>query len=173
MNGILPLIQAMLVTTPGRWIAMAGSIPPSLLRRTPAPGEWSAFECLQHLVDVERSVFPVRVACFLEGRDFPGFDPDSEGTKADDAADALALANEFGRLRQQVLALLATLTTADLPRTARHQELGLVTLDQLLHQWVAHDLMHTVQGERALMQPFIEGCGPWLSYFADHVAAKS
>jgi hypothetical protein len=32
--------------------------------------------------------------------------------------------------------------------------------------------MHTVQGERAILQPFIEGCGPWKPYFADHVTAK-
>jgi hypothetical protein len=91
----------------------------------------------------------------------------------DGAADALTLAHAFGRLRQQSLALLAQLTPVDLSRTARHQELGPVTLDQLLHEWAAHDLMHTVQAERALMQPFIEGCEPWLPYFADHIAAKS
>jgi hypothetical protein len=34
--------------------------------------------------------------------------------------------------------------------------------------------MHTVQAERALMQPFVAGSGPWRGYFADHdVAAKS
>jgi DinB superfamily len=152
---------------------MAQSIPAPLLYRSPATEEWSALECLQHLTDAEQSVFPVRVVRFLERRDFPAFDPDSEGTKVDDAADAPALANECGRLRRQSLALLAKLTPADLPRTACHQELGLVTLEQLLHEWAAHDLMHTVQAERALMQPFIEGCGPWLPYFAAHVAAKS
>ena len=35
----------------------------------------------------------------------------------------------------------------------------------MIHQWAGHDLMHTVQGERALLQPFIEGCGPWKRYF--------
>jgi hypothetical protein len=29
--------------------------------------------------------------------------------------------------------------------------------------------MHTVQAERALMQPFIQGCGPWQVYFTDHL----
>jgi hypothetical protein len=29
--------------------------------------------------------------------------------------------------------------------------------------------MHTVQAERAMMQPFIRGCGPWLKYFVDHL----
>jgi hypothetical protein len=58
----------------------------------------------------------------------------------------------------------------DLPRTAMHPERGEVSLGELLHEWGAHDLMHTVQAERALLQPFIEGCGPWRPYFADHVA---
>jgi hypothetical protein len=53
---------------------------------------------------------------------------------------------------------------------ARHQELGIVCLNELLHEWAAHDLMQTVQAERALLQPFIQGCGPWQSYFEDHVA---
>jgi hypothetical protein len=170
MNDTLGSVRAVLVTTPDRWVTMAQSIPSPLLQRAPATGEWSAVECLQHLLDAEQSVFPLRVACLLEGRDFPAFDPDSEGTKLDGTADALALANEFGRLRQQNLALFAQLTPADLSRTARHQELGPVTLGQLVHEWAAHDLMHTVQAERALMQPFIEVCGPWLPYFADHVA---
>jgi hypothetical protein len=28
--------------------------------------------------------------------------------------------------------------------------------------------MHTVQAERALMQPFVHGTGPWRPYFHDH-----
>ena len=28
--------------------------------------------------------------------------------------------------------------------------------------------MHTVQAERALMQPFVAGSGKWRAYFADH-----
>jgi hypothetical protein len=73
-------------------------------------------------------------------------------------------------MRVASLELLARLTPADLSRTARHSELGSVTLEQLLHEWAAHDLMHTVQAERALMQPFIAGSGPWRGYFADHDA---
>jgi hypothetical protein len=42
----------------------------------------------------------------------------------------------------------------------RHAELGLVTLDELIHEWAAHDLMHIIQRERALMQPYIADCGP-------------
>ncbi len=35
-------------------------------------------------------------------------------------------------------------------------------------EWSALRLMHTVQAERALMQPFMPGCGPWRPFFRDH-----
>ena len=75
-------------------------------------------------------------------------------------------------MRADSLALWDKLAESDLDRTARHSELGVVTLRELLNEWAGHDLMHTVQAERALMQPFIEGCGPWRSYFTDHIAAS-
>jgi hypothetical protein len=44
----------------------------------------------------------------------------------------------------------------------------------LLHEWGGHDLMHLVQAEQALMQPFIDGdgCGPWEVYFTQHKATQ-
>jgi hypothetical protein len=43
----------------------------------------------------------------------------------------------------------------------------------MIHQWAGHDLMHTVQGERAILQPFIDWCGPWKRYFSDHIIPPS
>ncbi|MGW8250602.1 MAG: hypothetical protein ACWGO1_08165, partial [Anaerolineales bacterium] len=57
----------------------------------------------------------------------------------------------------------------DLERRSRHMELGTVSLGDMLNEWPAHDLNHTVQAERALMQPFIQSCGPWQEYFTDHM----
>ncbi|MDH3674198.1 MAG: hypothetical protein OES12_01790, partial [Anaerolineae bacterium] len=105
----------------------------------------------------------------LAGQDFPTFDPDSQGTKPDVTQSPALLAEEFVRLRTDGLAVLKKVTSMDLGRQARHQELGIVTLSELLHEWAGHDLMHTVQAERALMQPFIHDCGPWQSYFSDHL----
>lgn len=45
-----------------------------------------------------------------------------------------------------------------------------VTLREMLNEWAGHDLMHTVQAELAVMQPFITASGPWRGYFADHDA---
>ena len=173
MSEILSQSRALLATTPDRWRSIVAAADPALLRRAPAPGEWSALECLQHLLDTEDHVFPIRVRCFLAGEDFPGFDPDADGALVGDVVDAPAMVDRFARERASSVELLSGLVDADLERTSRHAELGLVTLDEMLHEWVGHDLGHTVQAERALMQPFIAGSGPWRGYFADHdVAAK-
>jgi hypothetical protein len=170
MIDVLSWSRTILTTTPKRWAELTATLPPELLTMPPAPGAWSALECLQHLVDAERLVFPLRVNYLLAEQDFPAFDPDSQGSAPLVDQSPAGLAADFARLRTAALALFDTVTTADLPKRARHQELGMVTLSELLHEWAAHDLMHTVQAERALMQPFIQGCEPWRSYFADHVA---
>jgi hypothetical protein len=160
-------IHAVLATTAARWQALTATLPATLLRRAPGADEWPALSCLLHLLDTERYVFPSRVRAFLAGQDFPAFDPDAQGTK-DTGQDPAALAAAFAELRSASLALVAKLNVSDLARTARHSELGTVTLGQMLHEWAAHDLNHTVQAERALMQPFIAACGPWRPNFADH-----
>jgi len=142
--------------------------PVELLTRPPAPKEWSALECLLHLLDTEQWVFPPRVQAFLAGEDLKAFNPDTQGTPLDASPKPAEIAVSFARLRARSLEELVQVTEADLSRTARHSELGTVTLEEMLNEWAAHDLMHTVQAERAVMQPFIAGSGPWRPYFADH-----
>jgi hypothetical protein len=172
MDNIIAVTQAVLQTTPQRWTHLIQSLPDPMLAAPPAPQEWSALQCLQHLVDTERWVFPVRVKAILVGQDFSAFDPDNQGTRPGTSQSPADLAAEFAQLRNKSLIALSEVTPADLTRQARHQELGLVTLSELLHTWAGHDLMHTVQAERALLQPFIQGCGPWQIYYQDHVAPR-
>jgi hypothetical protein len=170
MENIIERTRLVLQTTPFRWAALVESLPVELLAEPPLPGEWSALDCLKHLLDTEHEVFPARVRYFLAGQDFPTFDPDAQGTVPAEIVSPADMVKEFSRLREDSLALLAGLKTEDLPRRARHSELGMVSLEEMLHEWVAHDLMHTVQAERALMPPFIRGSGPWEIYFTDHTA---
>jgi hypothetical protein len=172
MDKILSWVKTVLAVTPETWRRMARELPPELLTAPPAPGQWSALECLQHLIDTER-VFHFRLGCLLEGKDFPAFNPDQQGKAPDRSRPAAELAEEFAGLRQDSLKALAGIGVVDFGRTARHQELGPVTLGQMVHEWAAHDLNHTVQAERALMQPFIGGCGPWQKYFSDHLVQNS
>ena len=170
MSELLPSVRAVLETTAPRWLSLAAKLPPDLLCRPPAPGEWSAIECLRHLSDAERDVFPVRVRAFLAGHDLIPYDPVAQ--RSGDAGESpLALAEDFARLRQQSLVLLAQVRPADLDREVVHGEYGPVQLAELLNEWAAHDLMHTVQAEQALMQPFVAGSGPWRSSFAGHDVA--
>lgn len=165
----LQQIQEMLSTTPPRWLYLAEALPARLLARAPAPGEWSALECLRHLIDAERDVFPVRVQTFLSGQPIAPFDPDEQGSPASDATPT-QLAEEFAQLRAASLGLLGKLIPTDLDRETTHREYGRVRLGEMLNEWVAHDLNHTIQAERALMQPFIAACGPWRPSFAEHEA---
>ena len=152
-----------------RWHTLATGLDQDLLRRSPAPGEWSALECLGHAADTEAAVFAARVRAMLAGRpSFVAYDPDTESTPVTADTNPAALAERHAVLRTESLALLATITEADLDRTARHAELGPVTLRELLNEWAGHDLAHVVQAERAVMQAFIPGSGPWRRYFADH-----
>jgi len=145
-------------------------LPVDLLNRQPTAGAWSATACLLHLLDTEL-IFPARVQALLTGQAIPAFDPDTQGTKVTTSSPE-QLAIEFARLRRASLAVLERVAPQDFNRSAEHSELGTVTLGQLLHEWAAHDLNHTMQAEQAIMQPFIQGSGPWRSYFQNHEVAN-
>jgi hypothetical protein len=157
----------------GRWRALANGLARDLLARRPAEGEWSALECLGHAADTETVVFAARIRAIVDGRpELPSYDPDAQGTPITAQSDPASIAERLAGQRRDSLALLSTVTEADLVRTSRHLELGPVTLRQLLNEWAAHDMMHLVQAERAVMQPFIPASGPWRLYFADHDAER-
>jgi hypothetical protein len=167
MTDVLDSARRLLSTTAGRWLSLVEAAPDELLRRPPAPGEWSAADCLDHLLLAERAVFGARLRAVLEGRDLVTFDPDAPHDPALEHAPrevATALAAE----RAENLAVLSDLTPADLERTGRHPEYGMIALRVVLNTWAAHDLQHTVQAEEALMQAFIPGTGPFRPRFADH-----
>ena len=168
MPNLLAQVRSMLASTPDRWVALA-RVDESVLTRQPEPGEWSAVQALQHLVDTEAGVFRVRVLAIRDGAEsFPAFDPDAEGNVDHPRGTVADLAAQLVPLRAESLALLDSLTAGDLGRTSRHPELGIVTMAELLNEWAAHDAMHLVQAERALMQAFIPGSGPWRGFFVDH-----
>ena len=168
MENLLDWTRLVLTTTPLRWENMVRTLPVELLTRQPAAGEWSALECLQHILDTD-SIFTARLKFFLAGQDFPDFNPDKESTQLKSTPSPLEMSDQFTRLRKDSLVALATITPGDLPRRARHSKLGMVSLGEMIHEWAAHDLNHTVQAERAIMQPFILGSGPWQVYFEDHL----
>ncbi|MGB3328689.1 MAG: DinB family protein [Thermomicrobiales bacterium] len=164
---LIESVRAILAVGPDRWRTLVGAVDPALLERAPAPGEWSAANVLQHLIDVE-PVFTERVIAIRGGLAFPAFDQDRGREVGKPVSDISTLIDRWAGLRTRGLAVLATVQPEDLERTATHAELGEVTLANLISEWGAHDLMHMVQAEQAIMQPFIAGVGPWRGYFAAH-----
>ena len=170
MENKLKNIGAILSMTPVVWEAIAQLLPDHLVKIKPKPGEWSARECLVHMLDTER-VNTSRVHAFQAGQDFPAFNPDSEGTRAGEDTLA-ALVKKFSAMRKASLELFDTIQPDDLQRQVRHAELGPVHLIEMLNEWAGHDLNHTIQAERALAQPFMRQSGPWQVYFQDHLVSE-
>jgi hypothetical protein len=118
----------------------------------PAPGEWSASECVGHLIEAERRGFAGRIRTILAApaADGPvvlaGWDPPAVAAERRDHERAPAeLADEFTALRAESVILVRGLTPADLGRSGRHPEVGELRVDELLGEWVHHDRNHVRQ----------------------------
>src|ERR1700730_4736267 len=98
MTDVLARVKAVLASNATRWLTMTEVLPVDLLNCPPATGEWSATECLIHLLDTEH-IFPARVQALLAGQAIPAFDPDTQGTKNTTSSPG-KLAAEFVGLRQ-------------------------------------------------------------------------
>ena len=114
----------------------------------PAPGEWSANECVGHLLEAERRGFAGRIRHIL-AEDRPTLatwdQPAVAAARRDDLRDGRELAAEFVALRADSLTLVGSLTSADLGRVGIHPEVGELRVDELLGEWVHHDRNHVRQ----------------------------
>ncbi len=163
---LLAFLPRVLSTTAPRLLALASTIPEDVLRRRPLVDEWSPYEVLQHLLDTERLVFPPRIRAFLAGSPVIG-NVDQNAAQWETERTSSAIAEDIAALRAGTLELIETLVTDDLEREAVHSQYGRITLGQMLHYVPAHDLTHLVQIERALIQPFLPGVGPWAGNIED------
>ncbi len=118
----------------------------------PEPGEWSANECVGHLIEAERRGFAGRIRRIL-ATDRPDIPADLEdwdppavaAARADQLRSGAELAAEFAALREDGVALVRNLRTADLDRVGIHPEVGPLRVDELLGEWVHHDRNHVRQ----------------------------
>lgn len=120
----------------------------------PAVSEWSANECVGHLIEAERRGFAGRIRVILEATTArPDLPPDLEAwdppavadARGDHLRDGAELAAEFVALRGDGVALVRSLRDADLSRSGMHPEVGPLRVDELLGEWVHHDRNHVRQ----------------------------
>ena len=121
----------------------------------PAPIEWSANECVGHLIEAERRGFAGRIRRIIEAAhgDRPDLPPDLESwdppavaaARRDHLREPRELVDEFLGLRAEGVALVRTLTEDDLARSGLHPDVGPLRVDELLGEWVHHDRNHIRQ----------------------------
>ena len=159
---------AVLERTPGTLHAMLHDLGTAWIDATEGPETWSPYVIIGHLVHGERADWIPRARFILSqrtSRRLPSYDRfahlhESPGKSLS------ALLDEFGRMRAENLATLATwrLTDTELALNGEHPEFGTVTLRQLLATWVVHDLGHIAQIARVMAKQYRDAIGPWQAY---------
>jgi len=162
--------RPVLQRTPGALRALLQGLPDAWTSATEGLNTWSPFDVVGHLVHADRTNWVPRVEHILRHGDavpFPAFDREAMFT-ASSGLSLTELLDTFDRLRKESLARLAELelTGSDLARCGLHPQFGVVTLDQHLATWVAHDLTHVSQVVRVMARQYTDAVGPWRAYLS-------
>lgn len=139
-----------LIETEERIPAVARALGRAGLKRTYAPGKWTAAQVLAHLADCEMA-FGFRVRQILAEPDvtIQPFDQDL-WAKHYDQVDGLQAALTFKAVRDWNLALFRRLGRDELEKTARHPERGPESAGTVIRIIAGHTLNHLAQLETIL-----------------------
>jgi hypothetical protein len=139
---------ALLGTMPIILRAEFEAAPEALLRWRPAPEEWCLLEVVGHLIETEERGFAGRIRTILaeERPRFSTWDPSAVAReRKDEQRDPAELLAEFTGRRNSGVTLVETLTAAELAQGGDHPEVGFLTVNDLLHEWIHHDANHLRQ----------------------------
>ncbi len=127
---------------------------PAILKRRPAPGEWSIHEHACHLAQVHPLFFR-RLELMLSETNpaIRSYDPGRDDP--DDALLALDLADSLRRFeedRARLVARLRQLRAEDWTRTARHDEYNSYSVFTMFRHLALHDFHHAYRIEELLLR---------------------
>src|SRR5437762_1077765 len=131
-------------------------------RWKPAADRFSIGEVLAHLSHSEGHCYRMRVDRFL-AEERPEFEPDDaqfhlELYRQADPEDSF---DHFEEQRETNVDYLRELPPSAGDRVAMHKEAGEITLAQMLHEWVLHDLGHVRQiAELVRARKYLACAGP-------------
>ena len=131
-------------------------------RWKPAPDRFSIAEVLAHLSHSEGHCYRLRLDRFMT-EDRPELEPDDAQMHLDlyRNADPEDEFDHFETQREDNLDYLRDLPVEAFERKAIHKSVGEITLNQMLHEWVLHDLGHIRQvAELVRARKFLAGAGP-------------
>ncbi len=133
----------------------------------PSPDRWSITMVLAHLADVEVKGFQSRFRAIAEEDNptLPSYNQ-LDLFRSGKTFDGPAELARFDHERSESLAFLYSLPPAAGARTGRHEELGVITFNQLLHEAAFHDLGHIRQiMELYRSHAFYPNMGRFQSYY--------
>lgn len=140
-----PCMQV-LQQTPGVLRSLLSLATPEQLDWRPSAERWSISMVLAHLADVEIRGFHSRFVPMLsEDQPFLKSYDQWELFRTRSEFDAYAEMTRFEEERGATLALLRGMPEGSGARTGRHEELGVITVAQLLNEFSFHDLGHIRQ----------------------------
>ena len=168
MDVVLNEVLAILARTPRVLDVQLRALPAAWTSVNEGQDTWTAVNVVGHLIDGEDFDWIPRARIILgQGPDrlFDPFDRFHHFKRELVLEDLLAT---FAEKRAANLDTLRgwKLGPKQLAMTGEHPELGMVTLNQLLATWVAHDLDHIDQIARVMAVRYRETVGPWKEYLS-------
>jgi len=147
-------LVAALERAPAIVIPLVRQAHPDILKRRPAPGEWSIHENACHLAEVHPLFFS-RLELMLaeENPAIESYDPGRDDP--DDALLKLDLADSLRRFehdRARLVGRLGRLRPEDWARTARHQEYNAYSVFTMFRHLALHDFHHAYRIEELLLR---------------------
>ncbi len=144
-----PTEIADLLDSSGRAFASTlNALPPGVASWHPKPGEWCVNEVVGHVIVTEQRGFAGRIRIILgaDEPDLPTYDRDAiQKSRNDCARDQKELARELLDERGRSLELVRSLSSEQLQRGGTHPDVGRLTVEDLIHEWVHHDGNHLRQ----------------------------
>ena len=114
----------------------------------PAPGEWCVNEVVGHIVEAEQRGFAGRIKIIV-GENEPNLRTWDSAAVAKERKDCARqpseLKDELLAVRKESVRMVRSLKPEQMERGGLHPEVGRLTVDELLHEWVHHDGNHLKQ----------------------------
>ena len=154
MDSVRAVVDA-LRRAPDIVLPLVREVPPSILKRRPAPHRWSAHEHACHLAHVHDLFFD-RLEYMLT-HPAPVIQPYLPGDQdADDFLLQMDLDECLARFvadRARLVARLETLSPTDWSRTANHEEYRTYSVFIMFRHLALHDFLHAYRIEELLLRP--------------------
>ena len=126
-------------------VSILKGLSPEVASWHPAQGEWCVNECVGHIVEAEKRGFAGRIRIILGAQDpdLPTWDRTSIAhARRDCEKKPSELADEIANVRSESVELIRSLKPEQLPRSGNHPEVGRLSVEELLHEWIYHDGNH-------------------------------